>query len=127
LPSQCSAYTTLDDPTRNIAAVGYALGCDTTAPFINRTYPVWIRFIGTGGTELPLQTPGMNLCGSEGTGWYDGTMPSSTGQVLNGTACFTWYTSVCRFSSSISVANCGSFYIYYLPPPPACMMRYCTI
>ncbi|CAF3014499.1 unnamed protein product [Rotaria sp. Silwood2] len=61
------------------------------------------------------------------TGWYDGTMPSSTGQVLNGTACFTWYTSICRFSSSISVANCGSFYIYYLPPPPACMMRYCTI
>ncbi|CAF0853859.1 unnamed protein product [Rotaria sp. Silwood1] len=127
LPSACSNYTTLDDPTRNIAAAGYALGCDTTSPFINRTMPVWIRFIGTGGSTLPLATPGMNLCGSEGTGWYDGTMPSSTGEIINGTACFTWYNSVCRFSSSISVANCGSFYIYNLPPPPACMLRYCTI
>ncbi|CAF3424622.1 unnamed protein product [Rotaria sp. Silwood1] len=127
LPSACSNYTTLDDPTRNVAAAGYALGCDTTSPFINRTMPVWIRFIGTGGSTLPLATPGMNLCGSEGTGWYDGTMPSSTGEIINGTACFTWYNSVCRFSSSISVANCGSFYIYNLPPPPACMLRYCTI
>ena len=108
-------------------ASGYALGCDNTAPFMNRTSPVWIRFIGTGGTTLPLSTPGMNICGSESTGWYDGTMPSSTGQITNGTACFTWYTGVCRYSAPISVANCGSFYIYYLPPPPVCMARYCTL
>jgi len=126
-PSGCSAYTTLDDPTRNVYAAGYALGCDSTAPFTNRTNPVWIRFTGTGGTTLPLTTPGMNLCGSEGTGWYDGSMPSSSGTIVNGTVCFTWYTSVCQYSQSISVANCGSFYIYLLPPAPACMMRYCTI
>ncbi len=107
-------------------ASGYALGCDNSAPFINRTVPVWIRFIGTGGTTLPLTTPGLNICGSVGTGWYDGDMPSS-GQLVNGTACFTWYDSVCRYSQSISVGNCGSFYIYLLPPPPACMIRYCTI
>jgi len=126
-PSGCSAYTTLDDPTRNVYAAGYALGCDSTAPFTNRTNPVWIRFIGTGGTTLPLTTPGINLCGSVGTGWYDGSMPSSSGTIVNGTVCFTWYTSVCQYSQSISVANCGSFYIYLLPPAPACMMRYCTI
>ena len=122
----CSSHTTLDDPTRNVYAVGYALGCDNTAPFINRTTPVWIRFVGTGGTTLPLTTPGMNLCGSEGTGWYDGIMPSA-GQIINGTACFTWYTTICRYSQSVRVANCGSFYVYLLPPAPACMMRYCTI
>jgi hypothetical protein len=126
-PSGCSAYTTLDDPTRNVYAAGYALGCDSTAPFTNRTNPVWIRFTGTGGTTLPLTTPGINLCGSVGTGWYDGSMPSSSGTIVNGTVCFTWYTSVCQYSQSISVANCGSFYIYLLPPAPACMMRYCTI
>ncbi|CAF0877439.1 unnamed protein product [Adineta ricciae] len=127
LPSACSNYTPVDDPTRSINAPGYALGCDNTAPFANQSSPAWIRFIGTGGTTLPLQTPGMNICGSEGTGWYYGTMPSITGEVVNGTACFSWYTSVCRFSVSIIVANCGSFYIYRLPPAPACMMRYCTI
>jgi hypothetical protein len=125
LPSACSAYTTVDDPTRSVNAPGYALGCDNTAPFTNQSSPVWIRFVGTGGTTLPLTAPAMNLCGSAGTGWYDGTMPSS-GATINGTACFTWYTSTCRFSQSISVANCGSFYIYLLPPAPACMMRYCT-
>ncbi|CAF1601975.1 unnamed protein product [Adineta ricciae] len=127
LPSACSNYTPVDDPTRSINALGYALGCDNTAPFANQSTPAWIRFIGTGGTTLPLQTPGMNICGSEGTGWYYGTMPSVTGEVVNGTACFSWYTSICRFSVSITVANCGSFYIYRLPPAPACMMRYCTI
>jgi hypothetical protein len=127
LPSACSAYTTLNDPTRSVNAPGYALGCDNTSPFINRTFPVWIRFIGTGGTTLPLTTPGLNICGSQGTGWYYGAMPTSTGAIVNGTACFTWTTSVCGFSASISVANCGSFYIYLLPPPPICMARYCTI
>jgi len=68
----------------------------------------------------------MNICGTEGTGYFVGTMPSD-GELLNATACFTWYNSVCRFSVSISVANCGSYYVYYLPPAPACMMRYCTI
>ncbi len=122
----CSSYTTLNDPTRSVFATGYALGCDNTAPFINRTTPIWSRFIGTGGTQLPLTTPGLNICGSVGTGWYSGVMPSS-GQIVNGTACFTWTYSVCQYSQSISVANCGSFYIYLLPPAPACMMRYCTI
>ena len=127
LSSACSTYITIDDPTRNVNAPGYALGCDNTAPFTNLTSPVWIRFIGTGGSTLPLTTPGMDICGTQGTGWYDGDMPSSTGQIVNGTACFSWYTAVCRYSVSITVANCDSFYIYRLPPAPACMMRYCTI
>ncbi|CAF4479012.1 unnamed protein product [Rotaria socialis] len=93
LPNACSAYTTIDDPTRSISAPGYALGCDNTAPFSNQSIGVWIRFIGTGGSTLPLSSPGMNLCGSTGTGWYAGSMPSSTGQITNGTACFTWYTT----------------------------------
>ncbi|CAF4937764.1 unnamed protein product, partial [Rotaria socialis] len=67
--------------------------CDNTAPFSNQSIGVWIRFIGTGGSTLPLSSPGMNLCGSTGTGWYAGSMPSSTGQITNGTACFTWYTT----------------------------------
>ncbi|CAF1244574.1 unnamed protein product [Rotaria magnacalcarata] len=127
LSAACSAYTTIDDPTRSISASGYALGCDNTAPFSNQSIGVWIRFIGTGGSTLPLSSPGMNLCGSTGTGWYAGTMPSSTGQITNGTACFTWYSGVCRASVSIRVANCDSFYIYFLPPAPICMARYCTI
>ncbi len=121
----CSSYTTINDPTRSINAAGYALGCDNAAPF-NQSNPIWIRFVGTGGTTLPLATPGMNLCGSTGTGWYNGVMPSS-GEIANGTACFTWLTNICQYSASISVANCGSFYVYLLPPAPACMMRYCTI
>ena len=102
------------------------MGCDNAAPFLNASNPIWIRFIGSGGTQLPLVTPGMQICGTEGTGYYAGTMPLA-GQLVNGTACFSWYNSVCRFSQMISVANCDSFYVYRLPPSPACMMRYCTI
>jgi hypothetical protein len=64
----------------------------------------------------------MNLCGSEGTGWYNGVMPLSD-EIANGTACVTWPTNICQYSASISVANCGSFYIYLLPPVPAYMIR----
>ena len=128
LPSACSNYQSLNnDPTRHVSAPGYALACDNTLPFLNRTTPIWIRFEGPGGTTLPLTTPGTNVCGTEGAGWYDGVMPTTTGSIVNGTVCFTWSTSVCRFSVSISVAHCGSYYIYRLPPAPACMARYCTI
>ena len=122
----CSSYQPINDATRNVNAAGYALACDNTGYFANDSNPTWIRFTGSGGTTLPLATPGMNVCGSQGTGWYAGTMPSS-GEMVNGTVCFTWTGSICRFSVSISVANCGSFYIYLLPTVPACMMRYCTI
>lgn len=127
LPSACSNYQEITETTRLVSAPGYALGCDTDFPFTNRTHPLWIRFAKPGGTQLPLTTPGMNICGSEGTGWYAGSMPTTIGSIVNGTVCFTWYNSVCRFSTSISVAHCGSFYLYLLPPPPACMIRYCTI
>jgi hypothetical protein len=126
LPPACSAYITINDPTRSVNAPGYALGCDNTPPFTNQSSPVWMRFEGTGGSTLPLAAPSINLCGTTGTGWYSGQMPASSGQISNGTACFSWYTGTCSFSTSISVANCDSFYIYLLPPPPACMMRYCT-
>lgn len=127
LQQACSNYTSINDPTRSVFATGYPLGCDNTAPFINRTHRVWIRFEGSGGTILPLATPGMDICGSVGTGWFSGVMPTTYGTMNNATVCFTWYTDICRFSYSISVVHCGSFYSYLLPATPACMMRYCTI
>ncbi|CAF5154983.1 unnamed protein product, partial [Rotaria magnacalcarata] len=32
----------------------------------------------------------------------------------------------CTWSNTISVTNCGSFYVYELSMPPVCAARYCT-
>ena len=114
LPSACSSsnYKSINDASRHVFAPGMALSCDNTQSFTNQTSAVWVRFEGTGGTMLPLTTPGMNVCGTEGTGWYDGAMPTTSGSIVNGTACFTWYNSVCRFS--VSIMRCSLWLLLHI-------------
>lgn len=46
--------------------------------------------------------------------------------VTNGSVCFTWGLNSCNWKQSIRIKNCGSHYVYQLPPPPECYLRYCT-
>lgn len=39
--------------------------------------------------------------------------------------CFHWSKNCCKWSSYIRVRNCSSFYVYELPKPPVCQLRYC--
>ena len=39
----------------------------------------WIRFVGSGGTIIPLTSPGMYHCGGYLSGWYNGTLPTTAG------------------------------------------------
>ena len=40
--------------------------------------------------------------------------------------CFNRRTTGCRFSATISVKNCGSYFIYILQKPLSCPSRYCS-
>jgi len=122
----CTSYTTINDPTRNVANTAIYGTCDTGPLFNASNGGSWIRFVGTGGTTIPLTSPGMYHCGGFASGWFNGTLPTTVGTAVNGTVCFDIDPGSCWFSISISVVNCGGFYVYFLPPVTACNSRYCT-
>ncbi|CAF2855766.1 unnamed protein product [Rotaria sp. Silwood2] len=75
--SPCSSYTTINDPSRNVAQTSLYGFCDNGAPFNTSNGGSWIRFIGTGGTTIPLTSPGLNNCGAYIGGWFNGTLPTT--------------------------------------------------
>ncbi|CAF2855741.1 unnamed protein product, partial [Rotaria sp. Silwood2] len=124
--SPCSSYTTINDPSRNVAQTSLYSFCDNGVPFNTSNGGSWIRFIGTGGTTIPVTSPTKNHCGAYIGGWFNGTLPTTVGTVFDGTVCFTINVFSCVYATSISVINCGGFYVYFLPPTPVCHARYCT-
>jgi hypothetical protein len=121
LPSQCSSYTPMTDASRLATASG---GYASDLGVFSSTY-VWYRFYGAGGTEITTFPPNYFQCGGYFSGWYSGTMPTYGGN-STGTVCYV-YTTVCYYSNTILVTNCGSFYIYGLVNPPVTYARYCTL
>jgi hypothetical protein len=120
--SQCYNYTTIDDPTRSVNQNSSST-CDSTFFSSGQT---WVRFVGTGGTQIPTSAVGPNRCGTQATGWYSGEMPNVLDSTTNGTVCFEWQTNTCNWNTNALVTNCGSYYVYRLTAPSSCNLRYCT-
>ncbi|CAM4984459.1 unnamed protein product [Rotaria socialis] len=110
LPSQCSNYTLDTDATR----------------LLTYTIVTWVRFTGGGATQLATTTPQTYRCATSATGWLVSALPSTVGSVVSGLVCFNWSSSICYWSTTISVANCNTFYIFLLVSPSQCSLRYCT-
>lgn len=124
--SPCSSHTVMNDPLRNINTSGIGGTCDN-GPFLNTSIGGrWIRFMGCGGTKITLTSPGQIHCGAFITGWFNGSLPSVIGTTANASVCFTSPFDNCLAPTSVSVVNCGSFYVYLLPPVVICNSRYCT-
>ncbi|CAM2696656.1 unnamed protein product [Rotaria socialis] len=119
--SECSSYTTINDVTR-LTTAGSGSGCDT-AVFNSTT--ACVRFSGAGGTQLATSAPASNQCTTQAPGWYSGSLPGS-GVSNNETVCYAWSLNNCKWSNTIQVTNCGSFYVWGLISPPVCNLRYCT-
>ena len=124
LSPQCYNYTVINDPTRsiNVNSSGSS-ACDTN---IFSSSPMWVRFVGSGGSKIPTSTVASYRCNTDAPGWYSGNMPIAVNATTSGPVCFAWGGSNCSWNSTISVTNCGSYYVYELVAPPACSLRYCT-
>ncbi|CAF1018024.1 unnamed protein product [Adineta steineri] len=122
LPPQCYSYTIINDTTRLITAGnGYAsdYGLFSTGTLV--------RFFGAGGTQIATFPPGGYHCTATYTGWYAGALPSFSNTVT-GIMCYTPGSSSCTLYNTISVTNCGTFYVYNLiDPPNYSYIRYCTV
>jgi hypothetical protein len=123
----CSAYTTINDPTRNYNLTESSSSCDNGPLFNTNHGGAWIRFVGTGGTTIVTSPPGVQHCGGYLPGWSNDTLPTAMNVATNGTVCFETYADECGLSVDVSVVYCpGNFYVYFLPPVLVCNSRYCT-
>ena len=88
-PCESGEYTTLEDPWRSVEHKGRATLPDGSSKMmtdldLGRRCPVhgtdptgvgdghWYRFVGSGGTALPLASPEHGHCGSSYGGWLSG-------------------------------------------------------
>ena len=119
----CYHYQNLSDANRKSSYVTPIDGpslCDNSLP------KGWYRFVGAAGTKMPTTRVPMYRCGTDFSGWLDGAHPTLEDSQVCRMVCFSRRTTGCRFSATISVKNCGSYFIYKLQKPPSCPSRYCS-
>ncbi len=122
LPPECLGYTELSEPDRAASfndGPGNITKCD-------KTEGKWHRFLDPAGTIIPLTPPTLYSCGTDAPGWMQGTLPAVEDEIVNRKGCFAWLGNNCLWSTELLVRNCGNYYVYNLPDPPDCALRYCA-
>ncbi|XP_020603796.1 uncharacterized protein LOC110042769 [Orbicella faveolata] len=123
----CNNYTVLSEADR---AQGHIV--------INSNYrcdrydlvPGWYRFQGAAGYRMADKCVPVNHCGTAASGWLSGSHPTVAEGVVTRKVCYHYYSyywssNCCLWSNNIRVRNCGAFFLYELPKPPSCDLRYC--
>ncbi|XP_078357489.1 uncharacterized protein LOC144642401 isoform X1 [Oculina patagonica] len=123
---ECSSYSVLStgDRSQNYEhkkIQGAKPTCDRWLP------KAWYRFTGMAGDRMPDQCVPSYRCGTHAPGWLRGVHPLVSEGVVSRTVCYSWRGKCCSWRSTISVRNCGSFYVYKLQRAPKCKLRYCGV
>ncbi|CAH3141590.1 unnamed protein product [Pocillopora meandrina] len=84
----------------------------------------WYRFVGAAGTKMPTTRVPAYRCGTDWSGWLNGTHPTVEDGKVRRTVCFSDRSTGCTYTTYISVKNCGSYFIYKLFQLN-CNSRYC--
>ena len=128
----CQNYKVLSNGTRyiNYTDGTYSM-CDSSLA------SGWYRFMGNAGRKLLDYNPGLQPntfgCKTHAAGWLNGQHPSVADGEVSRTVCFIWWQNNnigdpilnCKWSTTIKILNCGSYFVYYLVPTPTCWLRYC--
>ena len=85
----------------------------------------WYRMMGRAGDQIPEKCVPMNHCGTRAPGWLNGKHPTVKDGVVTRQVCYNWNDNCCNWKNDIKIRNCGDFYVYQLPKPPSCSLRYC--
>ena len=127
-PCSSSTYTSINDPSRNYNYTGSQGTCDDGYPFANANGGAWIRFEGSGGTQIPTWSIDINHCGGYLGIWSNDTLPTVPGVPKNITLCSSTLAGICIVVFDGAAVYCtGSYYVYFLPPAYICKSRYCTV
>ena len=117
----CYHYKNLTDANRKISyktTEGLWL-CDNQLP------EGWYRFVGAAGTKMPTTRVPAYRCGTDWSGWLKGSHPTVEDGEVPRTVCFSDRSTGCKYTTRISVKNCGSYFIYKQQQVPGCNSRYC--
>ena len=87
----------------------------------------WYRFVGAAGTKMSTTRVAAFRCGTNWSGWLDGSHPTVEDGKVQRTVCFSDRDTGCKVSNTVFVKNCGSYYIYKLLELSSCDSRYCAI
>ena len=117
----CYHYKNLTDADRKISykTPGDLWLCDKQLP------EGWYRFVGAAGTKMPTTRVPAYRCGTDWSGWLDGSHPTVEDGEVPRTVCFSDRSTGCKYTTRISVKNCGSYFIYRQQQVPGCSSRYC--
>ena len=121
LADPCYHYQSLSDASRKSSY--------TTPPsqeVCDKLPKGWYRFVGAAGTKMPTTRVPEFRCGTAYSGWLMTAHPTVEDGEALGEVCFTAKRGPgCKKTETISIQNCGSYFIYKLGDPPLCSMRYC--
>ena len=93
---------------------------------------IWYRFQEPAGTQMANSVVPKGHCGTEASGWLNGTHPAVLGENVIRQVCFS-YDGDCWRSTDVEIKNCGLYYLYKLKatpagsvsPLPSCSLKYC--
>ena len=117
--SECENYQSLTTSDRKTSNTRGCYTCDSSLSG-------WYRFKDAAGTRMPTTCPPTNRCDACSTGWLNGVHPTTADGKVTRQVCFNWSSNCCFWNINIEVRNCGSYFVYNLPPTPACTLRYCS-
>ena len=118
----CYNYQNLSDPNRKDS---YATPIHGPSFCDNSLLEGWHRFVGVAGTKMPVTRVKAYRCGTDWSGWLDGTHPTVEDGEVRREVCFSDRPIGCKYSKKIFVKNCGPYFIYKLYPT-ICSSRYCV-
>ena len=130
-PDGCNDYLILNNSTRKASFNDKSVrDCDKIGRY--RTSQDWkgenwYRILPPAGTKIPETVTRINHCGTDSSGWINGTHPATVGLTEDATVCFNWNKNTCYWNSSIKIRNCGKYFLYNLPDTKLCSLRYCTV
>ena len=115
----CTNYTVLSEADRAQGNTVNNSLCD------DGLVPGWYRFQGAAGNGMADKCVPRYRCGTERPVWLDGLHPTVAEGVVTRKVCYHERDDCCSWSHIIKVKNCGSYYVYELPLPITCPVRYC--
>ncbi|XP_027038160.1 uromodulin-like [Pocillopora damicornis] len=108
-PKECSNYKTLTSARR-------LKGSTSKKPHVcdNSLTWGWYRITGAAGRKMPTACVPFKRCGGQRPGWLSGGHPNKADGRVSRKVWFRSSDNCYRVSTTITVRNCGSFYVYYL-------------
>ena len=120
----CNNYKVLSEANRaqgHIVITASNYRCDR-----DDLVPGWYRFQGAAGDRMADKCVPENHCGSRSPGWLFGAHPSIAEGVATRRVCVSSPYTCCNSQKNSRIRNWGAYFVYELPRPFYCPLRYCS-